>query len=45
VVKPGPEFTVLATNRMNEVCMATPAISAGTIFFRTQEHVVAVGSK
>jgi outer membrane protein assembly factor BamB len=45
VVKPGPEFTVLATNHMNEVCMATPAISAGTIFFRTQGHVVAVGSK
>src|SRR5262249_25149351 len=35
VVKPGSEFTVLATNRMAEVCMATPAISAGTIYFRT----------
>jgi outer membrane protein assembly factor BamB len=37
------DFTVLATNRMDEVCMATPAISEGTIFFRTQGHVVAVG--
>ena len=45
VVKPSPEFTVLATNRLGEVCMATPAISAGTIFFRTQSHVVAVGSR
>jgi outer membrane protein assembly factor BamB len=43
VVKPGAEFTVLATNQMGEVCMATPAISDGTIFFRTQGHVVAVG--
>jgi outer membrane protein assembly factor BamB len=43
VVKPGPDFTVLATNQMREVCMATPAISEGTIFFRTQNHIVAVG--
>jgi outer membrane protein assembly factor BamB len=45
VVKPGPDFIVLATNQMGEVCMATPAISEGTIFFRTQGHVVAVGGK
>jgi outer membrane protein assembly factor BamB len=42
VVKPGAPFTVLATNHMAEVCMATPAISERTIFFRTQGHVVAV---
>ena len=36
---------VLATNPMGEVCMATPAISEGTIFFRTQGNVVAVGEK
>ena len=45
VVKPSPEFKVLATNQLNEVCMATPAISEGTIYFRTQGHVVAVGSR
>ena len=45
VVKPGADFTVLATNQMGEVCMATPAISEGTIFFRTQGHVVAVGDR
>jgi outer membrane protein assembly factor BamB len=44
VLKPGPDFTVLATNQMQEVCMATPAISEGTIFFRTQGHVVAVAA-
>jgi outer membrane protein assembly factor BamB len=43
VVRPGPKFTVLATNELNEVCMATPAISDGVIFFRTQGHVLAVG--
>ena len=45
VVKPGPEFRVMATNKMSEVCMATPAISEGKIFFRTQGHVVAVGTR
>ena len=45
VVQPGAGFTVLATNHMGEVCMATPAISAGTIFFRTQGRVVAVGNR
>jgi len=45
VVKPGARFTVLATNRMGEVCMATPAISERTIFFRTQGHVVAVSDR
>jgi outer membrane protein assembly factor BamB len=45
VVKPGAEFKVLATNKMGEVCMATPAISEGTLFFRTQGHVVAVGGR
>jgi outer membrane protein assembly factor BamB len=44
VLRPGPDFTVTATNQMGEVCMATPAISEGRIFFRTQGHVVAVGS-
>ena len=42
VVQPSAEFKVLATNQMNEVCMATPAISEATIYFRTQGHVVAV---
>jgi outer membrane protein assembly factor BamB len=43
VVKAGPEFKILATNSMGEVCMATPAISEGTLFFRTQGHLVAIG--
>jgi outer membrane protein assembly factor BamB len=44
VVKPGPQFHVLATNQMGEVCMATPAISGNTLFFRTQSHVIAAGN-
>jgi hypothetical protein len=30
---------------MGEICMATPAISEGTLFFRTRGHVVAIAEK
>ena len=45
VVRAGKEFGVLATNSMGEVCMATPAISEGRLFFRTQGSVIAIGTK
>jgi outer membrane protein assembly factor BamB len=45
VVKAGPKFEVLAQNDMGDICMATPAISEGTLFFRTQGHVVAITEK
>ena len=43
VVKAGSEFELLATNSMDEVVMATPAISDGVLFVRTQGHLVAIG--
>jgi outer membrane protein assembly factor BamB len=43
VIKAGPEFKVLATNPLGEVCMATPAISEGVLFYRTQGHLIAIG--
>ncbi len=45
VVKAGPEFELLAQNPLREVCMATPAISEGSLFFRTQGHLIAVSEK
>lgn len=42
VVKPGPTFALLAENELDEITMATPAISAGTLYFRTRGHVVAI---
>ena len=44
VVKAGPSFELLATNPVGEVLMATPAISSGMIFIRSQHHVFAVGA-
>ncbi len=43
VLQTGPEFKRLATNKMGEICMATPAISEGILFFHTQGHLVAIG--
>jgi len=42
VVEAGAEFKLIGINKMNEICMATPAISQGTLFFRTRYHLVAV---
>jgi outer membrane protein assembly factor BamB len=36
-------FSVVATNALEETCMATPALSNGTLFYRTREHLVCVG--
>jgi len=44
VLRAGPKFELLATNSLGEVTMATPAISEGTLLFRTQHHLIAVGS-
>ena len=43
VVKAGPEFELLARNRLGETVLATPALSEGVLFFRTRGHLVAVG--
>jgi outer membrane protein assembly factor BamB len=44
VVPAGPTFDVAINNKMGETCMATPALSSGTLFFRTRENLVAIGS-
>lgn len=45
VVPVGDMFSVAATNDLGDLCMATPAIAEGTIFFRTQSKLIAVGSQ
>jgi outer membrane protein assembly factor BamB len=42
VVKAGPSFEVAAQNAMNDICMATPAISDGTIYMRTRKNLFAL---
>lgn len=43
VLKSGPEFVLLATNNVGDPCLATPAISDGMMFVRTQRYVFGIG--
>ncbi len=45
VVPVKAEFSVVASNPLGETSLATPAIAAGKIFFRTRDKLVAVGTK
>jgi outer membrane protein assembly factor BamB len=45
VVKAGPKFELLAVNTMDDYVMATPAISNGCLFVRSQHYLVALGRK
>lgn len=45
VIQAGPEYKLLAENNMDDICMASPGITDGTIIFRTQHSVIAIGKK
>lgn len=45
VVKPGKTFEPPKKNVLGEICMATPAISEGVLYFRTQNHLIAIAEK
>jgi len=42
-VKAGPDFRVLAENRLDEECLASPAISRGSILLRTGTRLWCIG--
>ena len=39
VIRPGREFTVLATNRLDDGCLASPAVADRALFIRTTTHL------
>jgi outer membrane protein assembly factor BamB len=45
VVEAGREFNVITENDLQERTLASPAISDGVIFLRTDTHLVAIGPK
>lgn len=45
VVPASPQFSVIATNKLDGISLSTPAISEGTLFFRTTEKLLAIGEK
>ncbi len=44
VVEAGPVYKLLAKNPLGDICMSTPAISKGAMYFRTQHFVMAVAA-
>jgi hypothetical protein len=44
VVKTGAKYELLATNKVGEVMMASPAISDGLIIVRGLNHIFAFGN-
>jgi outer membrane protein assembly factor BamB len=45
VLKAGPAYELLSLNDMGASVLATPAISEGRLLFRTQQHLMAIGTK
>jgi outer membrane protein assembly factor BamB len=45
LVKPGPDFTVVARNEIGEHCFASPALSDGQIFIRGDQHLFCIQKK
>ena len=45
VVKAGPTFEHVATNKMGELLMATPALSNGVMYVRTVSSLFAIGQR
>lgn len=45
VLKPGREFSVLATNTLETGCMASPAVCGKALFWRTKTHLYRIESR
>jgi outer membrane protein assembly factor BamB len=43
VIEAGPEFHVLARNPLGEKVQASPALSQGQVFIRTERHLFCIG--
>lgn len=42
IVRPGPEFDLVATSPLGEACYASPAIANGTLYLRGEQHLWAI---
>jgi len=43
VIPANGNFSVTATNKLNETCLSTAAVSDGTLFYRTRHELIAIG--
>jgi outer membrane protein assembly factor BamB len=42
VIQAGPEYKLLRKNALGEMTMATPAVAQGSVFIRTQNHLLRI---
>jgi outer membrane protein assembly factor BamB len=42
VVEAGPEFKVVGTNRLEELCLASPAVADGKLLLRTASRLYCI---
>ncbi|NLF67597.1 MAG: PQQ-binding-like beta-propeller repeat protein [Candidatus Anammoximicrobium sp.] len=45
VVRPGRQLEVVAVNPLGEYCYASPAVSQGQLFLRSEKHLVCIGNR
>ena len=45
MLKAGPRFEVVGTNRIDEECHATPAVADGRLFVRSTRHLWCIGKR
>jgi outer membrane protein assembly factor BamB len=45
VIQAGPEYKLLGKNALNEMALATPAVSRGSLFIRTQSKLYRIGKE
>jgi outer membrane protein assembly factor BamB len=45
VVQSGPTFRLLATNTLEKLCLATPAVAGDRLLIRTSSRMYCIGSK
>jgi outer membrane protein assembly factor BamB len=43
VIKPGPTLEIVATNELKDHCYASPAISRGQLFVRSDTSLFCIG--
>lgn len=43
IIKPGPDFELVAENPLGERCYASPAASDGHLFIRAERHLYSIG--
>lgn len=43
VIEADTKYAEIATNELDDNCLATPAIADGTLYFRSQHSLIAIG--